>query len=82
MVFVTPYPWYIKPHPMVFWTTFLVKWGGSIYHAWWVSKYNDLNLTPGSKYHIYMVYWTQGRFFRGSKYRVVILAKNAKKVGI
>ena len=83
MVYWTSYPWYIESPthgisnalPTVNWTPllwyyeppFLVKMRG-FNLPWWSAKYYDGNLIPESKYH--MVYWTSGRFFRGSKYHM------------
>ena len=60
MVYRAPYQWYIEPPRLVGMRGFNLPW--------YDSKYNDQNLTPGSKYH--MVYWTRGRFLRGSKYHM------------
>ena len=63
VVFWPPHPWYIEPLYYGIMNPLLIKLRG-FNLPWWGSKYYDGNMTPRSKYH--MVYWTRGRFFRGS----------------
>jgi hypothetical protein len=69
MVYWTPYPWYIEPHGISnpnLWCYEPPPHGISNPNLWCKIRYGILN--PVSKYH--MVYWTRGRFFRGSKYHM------------